>query len=112
MPSPRCLAAPIRSSCGCAHSIVTDEALGHSSVDVTIDAASVNTHRPARDNQVRSAELLGVEHFPNITFTSSAVHNEQGHYFIDGDLTIRLLSNEVVLTLDVEAVLQTGANGA
>jgi polyisoprenoid-binding protein YceI len=84
VPSPRCLAAPIRSSCPRAHSTVTDEALGHSSVDVTIDAAPVNTHRPARDNQVRSADFLGVEHFPNITFTSSAVRNEQGHYFIDG----------------------------
>jgi len=145
--------------------IVTDEALGHSSVDVTIDAASVNTHMPVRDKQVRSADFLDVEHFPNITFTSSAVRNEQGHYFVDGDLTIRgtsrpvtldvtvngfspdtfgatrssfsaitkidrtdfgvsfnapipgrdnamLLSNEVVLTLDVEAVLQVGANGA
>jgi polyisoprenoid-binding protein YceI len=144
--------------------IVTDEALGHSSADVTIDAASVNTHMPVLDNQVRSADFLGVEH-PNITFTSSAIRNEQGHYFIDEDLTIRgtsrpvtldvtvngfspdtfggtrssfgaitkfdradfgvsfnapvpgldnamLPGNGVVLTLDVEAVLQTGANVA
>jgi polyisoprenoid-binding protein YceI len=145
--------------------IVTDGALGHSSVEVTIDAASVNTHMPIRDNQVRSADFLDVEHFPDITFTSSTVRNEEGRYFVDGDLTIRattlpvtlnvnvngfspdtfgatrssfsaitkidrtdfgvsfnapipgldnamLLSNEVVLTLDVEAVLQTGATAA
>jgi polyisoprenoid-binding protein YceI len=142
--------------------IVTDEALGRSSVDVTIDAASVDTHMPVRDNQVRSDQFLDVEHFPNITFVSSSVRNEQGSYFVDGDLTIRgttrpvtlgltvngfspdtfgatrssfsatakidrtdfgvnfnapipgldkamLLSDDVVLTMDVEAVLQTGA---
>ena len=58
----------------------------------------VASHMPARDNQVRSADFLGVEHFPNITFTSSAVRNEQGHYFIDGDLTIRGTSRPATLS--------------
>jgi polyisoprenoid-binding protein YceI len=141
--------------------IVTDEALGHSSVNVTIDAGSVDTHMPVRDNQVRGADFLDVEHFANITFASTAVRNDQGRSLVDGDLTIRgttrpvtldltvngfspdtfgatrssfsaitridrtdfgvsfnapipgldnamLLSDEVVLTMDVEAVLQTG----
>jgi|HubBroStandDraft_5_1064220.scaffolds.fasta_scaffold247499_1 polyisoprenoid-binding protein YceI len=143
--------------------IVTDDALDGSSVDVTIDAASVDTHMPVRDKQVRSDQFLDVEHFPSITFGSTAVRNEQGRYFVDGNLTIRgttrpvtldltvngfspdtfgairssfsattkidrtdfgvsfnapipgldkamLLSDEVVLTMDVEAVLQTGAS--
>jgi polyisoprenoid-binding protein YceI len=87
--------------------IVTDEALGHSSVDVTIDAASVNTHMPVRDKQVRSADFLDVEHFPNITFTSSAVRNEQGHYFVDGDLTIRGTSRPVTLDVTVNGFSPT-----
>src|SRR5579862_8464901 len=48
--------------------IVTDDVLERSTVNVTIDATSVNTHLAVRDNQVRSADFLDVEHFPNITF--------------------------------------------
>jgi polyisoprenoid-binding protein YceI len=79
--------------------IVTDEVLGRSTVNVTIDAASVNTHFAIRDKQVRSADFLDVDRFPNITFTSSAVRAEQGRYLIDGELTIR--GNTRPVTLDV-----------
>ena len=81
--------------------IVTDEALGGSSVNVTIDAASVDTHLGVRDNQVRGEGFLDVEHFPNITFASTAVRNEQGRYFVDGDLTIRGTTRPVTLDLTV-----------
>jgi polyisoprenoid-binding protein YceI len=80
--------------------IVTDEDLARSSVNVTIDASSVNTNEPTRDNHVRSADFLDVENFPNITFVSTAVRSESGAYFVDGDLTIRGTTRPV--TLDVE----------
>jgi polyisoprenoid-binding protein YceI len=81
--------------------IVTDEALGSSSVDVTIDAASVDTHLPVRDRQIRSADFLDVENFPNITFVSTAVRYEQGRYLVDGDLTIRGTTRPVTLETTV-----------
>ncbi len=68
--------------------VVTDENLARTSVNVSIEAASVNTHLPVRDNQVRSADFLDAEHFPNITFVSTAVREESGRYFVDGDLTV------------------------
>jgi polyisoprenoid-binding protein YceI len=80
--------------------IVTDEDLAHSSVNVTIDASSVNTNEPTRDNHVRSADFLDVENFPNITFVSTGVRDEQGAFFVDGELTIRGITRPV--TLDVE----------
>ena len=80
--------------------IVTDEDLARSSVNVTIDASSVNTNEPTRDNHVRSADFLDVENFPNITFVSTAVRSDSGDYFVDGDLTIRGTTRPV--TLDVE----------
>jgi polyisoprenoid-binding protein YceI len=80
--------------------IVTDEDLARSSVNVTIDASSVNTNEPTRDNHVRSADFLDVENFPNITFISTAVRSDAGAYFVDGDLTIRGTTRPV--TLDVE----------
>ena len=77
--------------------IVTDEVIERSSVNVTIDAASVDTHLIIRDNQVRGADFLDVEHFPNITFVSSAIRQEQGRYLIQGDLTIRGTTRPVTL---------------
>jgi polyisoprenoid-binding protein YceI len=81
--------------------VVTDRVLEDSSVSVTIDATSVDTHMPVRDKQVRSADFLDVDNFPNISFVSSAVRVEQGHYFVDGDLTIRGVTRPVTLALTV-----------
>jgi polyisoprenoid-binding protein YceI len=83
--------------------VVTDEDLDRSSVSVSIDAASVDTHLAVRDNQVRSADFLDAEHFPNITFESTAVRDEAGRYFVDGDLTIRGTTRPVTLDLTVQA---------
>jgi polyisoprenoid-binding protein YceI len=80
--------------------IVTDEDLARSSVTVTIDASSINTNEPNRDNHVRSADFLDVENFPNITFRSTAVRIEGSGFFVDGELTIRGATRPV--TLDVE----------
>jgi polyisoprenoid-binding protein YceI len=80
--------------------IITDEDLARSSVNVTIDAASVNTNEPTRDNHVRSADFLDVENFPDITFVSTAVRSDSGSYFVDGNLTIRGTTRPV--TLEVE----------
>ncbi len=81
--------------------VVTDEDLARASVRVSIEAASVNTHLSVRDNQVRSADFLDAEHFPNVTFASTAVRDEAGRYFVDGDLTIRGTTRPVTLDLDV-----------
>lgn len=78
--------------------VVTDEDLDRASVNVTIDATSVDTHLPVRDNQVRSADFLDVEHFPTITFASTAVRGEAGRYLVDGDLTIRGTTRPVTST--------------
>jgi polyisoprenoid-binding protein YceI len=80
--------------------IVTDEDLGRSSVNVTIDASSISTSEPNRDNHVRSADFLDVEKFPELTFRSTGVRSEHGAYFVDGELTIRGVTRPV--TLDVE----------
>jgi polyisoprenoid-binding protein YceI len=81
--------------------VVTDEDLARSSVTVSIDAASVNTHLQVRDNQVRSADFLDAEHFPNITFASTAVRDQAGRYAVEGDLTVRGTTRQVTLDLNV-----------
>ena len=72
-----------------------------SSVEVTIDAASVDTRVEQRDNDLRSPNFLDVAKYPTITFISK--HVEQagpGKLKIAGDLTIHGVTKRVVL--DVE----------
>jgi polyisoprenoid-binding protein YceI len=81
--------------------IITDENPARSSATVTIDASSINTNEPNRDNHVRSADFLDVENFPNITFRSTAVRTEGRRFFVDGELTIRGTTRPVTLDVDV-----------
>ena len=81
--------------------IVTDEDLARSSVNVLIDASSINTNEPTRDSHVRSADFLDVENFPNITFRSTAVRSEGGEFFIEGELSIRGATRPVTLDMEV-----------
>jgi polyisoprenoid-binding protein YceI len=74
------------------------EDLRRSSVDVTIDAASIDTREPQRDAHLRSADFLNAEEFPSLTFKSKTVTPlGDGRFTIVGDLTIRGVSREVTL---------------
>jgi polyisoprenoid-binding protein YceI len=75
-----------------------DPAQSH--VDVTIDAASIDTREPQRDAHLRSADFLDAENFPTLTFKSRRITGLNGNEFkLVGDLTIRGVTREV--TLDV-----------
>src|SRR2546423_12438437 len=64
-----------------------------SSVNVEIDAASIDTGAADRDGHLRSADFLDVEHQPTITFRSKRVEgaakNEGDKFKLIGDLGIR-----------------------
>lgn len=79
--------------------IVADEAdPTRSTVEVTIDAASIDTRNEQRDTHLRSPDFLDVEHYPTITFRSRRVEPLGGdRYRVVGDLTIRGVTREVVL---------------
>jgi polyisoprenoid-binding protein YceI len=70
------------------------------SVTVEIDAASVNTNAPDRDNHLRSPDFLDVAHHPRLSFKSTRVApDSQTHLTIEGELTLRGITRPV--TLDV-----------
>ena len=70
----------------------------NSSVDVNIEAASLNTNEAQRDEHLKSPDFLQVEEYPYITFKSKRVEKiDDSHGRIIGDLTIRDVTNEVVL---------------
>jgi len=78
-----------------------DKDIAKSSVDVTIDAASVDTRVEGRDKDLRSDHLFEVENYPTLTFKSTKVEQvEVGKLRVTGDLTIHGVTKQVVL--DVE----------
>jgi polyisoprenoid-binding protein YceI len=78
-----------------------DKDVSKSSVEVTIDAASVDTRVPNRDKDLRSDHFFDVEKYPTLTFKSTKVEQvEAGKLKVTGDLTIHGVTKPVVL--DVE----------
>lgn len=74
-----------------------------STVEVTIDAASVDTNDEKRDDHLRSSDFFDVERFPALTYRSTGVrHVKGGRWEVDGALTIRDVTRPV--TLEVELV--------
>jgi len=74
---------------------------GKSSIQVTIDAASVDTRVEMRDNDLRSPRFLDAQKYPAITFQSKKVDAAgDGKLKVTGDLTIRGVTKEVVLDVD------------
>lgn len=77
---------------------IDETAPENSSVSVTIDAASVFSGHQGRDDHLRSADFLDVATYPEITFASREVRmTGESTAEIVGDLTIRGVSQEVVL---------------
>jgi polyisoprenoid-binding protein YceI len=71
------------------------------SLEVTIDANSVDTRVEMRDNDLRSPRFFDVQKFPTITFHSKAAKAAgAGKMKITGDLTIHGVTKEVVLDVD------------
>ena len=71
-----------------------------SSVEVTINTASVASSDESRDGQLRSPDFLDVENYPTITFRSTKVDiGRDGRAKVTGDLTVKDVTRPV--TLDV-----------
>ena len=71
-----------------------------STVEATINTASIRTHNEQRDNDLRSSNFLEVDKYPTMHFKSTKVE-KAGHdrYRVKGDLTIKGTTHPV--TLDI-----------
>jgi len=73
--------------------------VGNSSVEATIDAASVDTANARRDVHLRSADFLDVANYPEIRFESKSIArgSDRDTFRIVGELTIKAITREIVL---------------
>jgi polyisoprenoid-binding protein YceI len=67
-------------------------------VSVRIDAASIDTREPKRDEHLRSPDFFDVAAFPEIAFASTSVEKREGdRYRVSGDLTIHGVTRPIEL---------------
>ena len=71
-----------------------------SSVNLTIQAGSIDTGVKDRDGHLVSGDFLDVEQFPTITFVSTGVERDGSDWNITGDLSIKDVTKSVTVVFE------------
>jgi polyisoprenoid-binding protein YceI len=70
---------------------------GNSSVSVIIEANSLDTGWPHRDEHLRTSDFFEVERFPNIIFQSEQVRSSGAAWLAEGPLTMHGVSKRIAI---------------
>ena len=73
----------------------------NSHLELTVQAASIDTRSPDRDGHLRSNDFFDMEKYPTITFVSTAVDKvDDETYKVTGDLTIKDVTKPVTVEFE------------
>lgn len=81
--------------------IVTGEDVSGSTVKASIDATSIDTGNDQRDGHVRSADFFDVANHPTWSYHASGIKVDGDDFLLDGELTIKGVTRQVPLTLEI-----------
>ncbi|HEX2701313.1 MAG TPA: YceI family protein [Acidimicrobiales bacterium] len=88
-----------------AGTIVVAETPEESSVELTVDAASISSADARRDEHLRNPDFLDTARYPQITFRSTSIEPAtKGHWAVTGDLTVRDVTRSVTVDVELEGV--------
>ena len=76
--------------------------LAESSVQFTIQVASVNTNNSMRDGDLKSKNYFDADTYPTITFQSTKISKSKSGYVAVGNLTIHGVTRVVSLPFQIE----------
>ncbi|HEU5334173.1 MAG TPA: YceI family protein [Actinocrinis sp.] len=79
----------------------TAEDPADSTVTATIKLDSIDTNQEQRNAHIRSADFFEVEKYPEMTYASTGVRFDGDDWIIDGDLTLKGITKQVSLTLEI-----------
>ena len=81
--------------------VVDGTDLTRSTVQLTIQAASIDTRNAQRDEHLRTNDFLDLANYPQITFTSTSVAHLGGNDFeVTGDLTIKDVTKQITIPIE------------
>ncbi|RKH12286.1 polyisoprenoid-binding protein [Corallococcus praedator] len=80
---------------------IDDKDITKSTIETTIDATTINTNEPKRDEHLKSPDFFDTAKFPTITFKSTKVAKAgKDKLKVSGDLTMHGVTKPVVLDVD------------
>ena len=88
--------------------IVTAENPADSTVEATVEIASVDTNQKDRDAHLRTSDFFLADEFPTMTFTSKSVEVSGDEFAITGDLTLRGVTKSEVLKGEFGGIVTDG----
>ena len=81
-------------------------------VNATIDATTISTREPKRDEHLKSADFFDVAKYPTITFVSKRAEGASpGKFRLVGDLTMHGVTKEVALDVEGPTAPVKGPRG-
>ncbi len=81
--------------------LVTADDITASTVNVSVELASINTGTADRDNHLRSGDFFNVETNPTMTFASTGVvQKSDSDFVVTGDLTIKDITKPFELNVE------------
>ena len=69
-------------------------------VSFQAEISSINTNNTDRDNHLKSGDFFDADQFPTMKFEGGKLTQDDGNYFLDGQLTIRDVTKPVKLNVE------------
>jgi polyisoprenoid-binding protein YceI len=88
--------------------VVTSHEAAESTVEATIDVASVNTNQEQRDAHLRTSDFFQVDEHPTATFRSTGWAVDGEDFSLTGDLTLRGVTKPITLKGEFGGLITDG----
>ena len=90
--------------------IETAEDYRDSTIEATIELASVDTKEPNRDGHLKTGDFFKIDEFPTATFRSTRIEGTPEDFTVTGDLTLRGVTKPITLQGEFGGI-NTDGNG-
>jgi polyisoprenoid-binding protein YceI len=84
--------------------IVTADKPLDSYATAEIDLSSIDTSNQQRDDHLRSNDFFDIANTPTMTYRSTGIRPDGDHYLVDGELTLRGVTRNVPLRVELNGV--------
>ena len=79
----------------------------NSTAQVTIQAKSVDTRQPQRDDHLRGNDFFAMDEFPTITFVSTGARQvDDTNFELSGDLTVKGVTKSITIPFEYQGAAQ------